>query len=182
MMGQEEINWCWSAVTQTIAAFRHGRSSTQEEIASKHAEQSGKPYRCAPPNRSHTGGGQCSSAAACSATCNDPHVLRRILEEQGLYDQTLSSNAAPSFEQIQAEVNAQRPLPCRVQWNGGGGHFILVSGWSVDASGKRRVHVLDPAANEGGETIVERALTYDQFTSYALSGVSGSINFSYRVR
>lgn len=181
MIGQEEINWCWSAVTQAVADFLHASALSQEDIASDHAASSGKAYTCAPPNRAAVHGGTCSGGA-CSGSCNDPHILRLILAEQGCFGATLTTNAAPSFGDIQTEVNAGRPLPCRVQWNGGGGHFILVSGWDVDGAGTNRVRVLDPAANQGGATVVERSMTYNQFRNYTLSGVSGAINYSYQVR
>jgi hypothetical protein len=182
MAGQEETNWCWSAVTQAVLLFLRGKALTQEEIASEHARQSGKPYVCGPPNRKKTLGGNCSDAA-CHGSCNDAHILRIVLKEQGCYGGLLSSDAAPSFAQIQAEIDSGRPVACRIHWSGGGGHFVLVSGWTIGADGVERVHILDPAANEGGRAIVERILPLTSFAqAYTQSGVAGRVNYSYKVR
>lgn len=182
MDGQEETNWCWSAVTQAVLAFRLSRQVSQQDIATEHAVRSGKAYTCAPPHRKKTAGGQCADTA-CLGSCNDAHILRVVLAEHGCFHSTVSNESAPSFTQIRAEVNAGRPLPCRVQWNIGGGHFIIVAGWSVGADGIERVHVLDPASNEGGEAIIERRIPYSTFVGdYELSGLTGHINYSYRVQ
>lgn len=184
LVGQEETNWCWSAVTQAILRYRRGTARTQEQIATEHAARSGKPYTCAPPERKKAAGRACADVA-CQATCNDAHILRVVLAEQGCFEATLTSGSAPSFQLIRDEIDARRPVPCRVQWSGagGGGHFIIVSGWTIGADGVERVHVLDPAANEGGRSIAERIMPWTTFAgAYVQSGVSGKINFSYRVR
>jgi len=182
MAGQEETNWCWSAVTQAVLRYLRGTVISQEDIASTHAQRSGKPYVCGPPQRKKTVGGRCADLA-CQGSCNDAHILRIILKEQGCYDGLLSSDAAPTFSQIRSEVDAGRPVACRIQWSDSGGHFVLVSGWTIGADDVERVHVLDPAANEGGRAIVERVLPHTTFASaYTQSGVTGRVNYSYKVR
>jgi hypothetical protein len=185
LAGQEEEFWCWSAVTQAIMRFVHGRNLSQQDIASEHARRTGKSYVCLPPRQnrkrrlSDTGG--CGDGA-CTSICNDNHILRIVMAEQRCYRDILSSNAAPTFAQIRREIDAGRPLACRVQWRPAGGHFILVSGWTVGADGIERVHVLDPAANEGGRTIEERLTPYQTFaTAYRHGDLTGYINYSYRV-
>ena len=180
MSGQEEVNWCWAAVTQAVLKFRHGREISQEDIASDHARRTGKKYLCAAPHRRKVLGGACGDGS-CTGSCNDNHLLRIVLAEQGCLRDVLTAKAAPSFDAVRAEIDSGRPLACRVQWQPTGGHFILVSGWSIGADRARRVHVLDPASNQGGKTIAERILPYDTFASgYTQSGLRGRINYSYR--
>lgn len=182
MTGQEETNWCWSAVTQAVLGFLRGAAPSQEAVASDHARHSGKLYTCAPPERKKTAGRACADVA-CQASCNDAHILRVVLNEQGCFDSVISANSPPTFQQIQTEIDAGRPVPCRIQWNVGGGHFIIVSGWTVGADGIERVHVLDPASNEGAKSIVEQVMPHISFaTAYEQSGVTGTVNYSYRVR
>jgi hypothetical protein len=181
MSGQEEVNWCWSAVTQAIMLSRQQRTLSQQDIAGEHARRSGKAHSCEPPHRRQTSGQECADDS-CQASCNDAHILRIIMGEQGCFNVVLSEGSAPSFDEIKGEIDGDKPVACRVQWNAGGGHFILVSGWTIGADGKERVHILDPASNEGGQSIVERVLPYATFaTAYSQSGLTGWINYSYSV-
>lgn len=177
---QEETNWCWAAVTQAVLKFLHGRDVAQEAIATEHARRTGKGYTCAPPKRKNVLGKECGDAR-CQAGCNDAHFLRIVMNEQGCFGSILSQGA-PTFQQIRTEIDAGRPLPCRVQWRPQGGHFILLSGWAVGADGVQRVVVLDPLWNESTRAVVERTMSYPAFVnSYQGSSNIGFINFSYRV-
>jgi hypothetical protein len=70
-----------------------------------------------------------------------------------------------------------------VQWSVGGGHFIMVVGWTVDAAGDQSVHVLDPCTIPGGNLVAVAIWPYDEFANgYEISGVSGTINYSYEVK
>jgi hypothetical protein len=182
MIAQEETNWCWAAVTQSVLGYVHQLNQSQENIATDHAHRNGKPYTCAPPRRKQVLGGACGNGD-CAGSCNDAHILRVVLHEQGCLKAPLSEDGPPSFGAIRAEIDAGRPVPCRIQWGGdGGGHFVIVSGWSVDGDGIERVHVLDPATNEGGRAIVERIMAHDDFVAaYELSGFVGQVNYSYQV-
>lgn len=181
MAGQEETNWCWSAVAQAVIAFVNGASPSQEEIATEHARRSGR-RPCSPPERKKSLGGACADQG-CAGCCNDAHILRIVLDQHGRFRALLSEEAAPSFEQIQAEIDAGRPVPCRIQWLQGGGHFVLVAGWTVGVDGGEYVHVLDPASNEGGKAIVENVMPLSAFAdAYRQSGLTGYVNYSYRVR
>jgi hypothetical protein len=120
----------------------------------------------------------------CNAGCNNTHYLRVILGEQGCYHSVLSQEALPTFQQIQHEIDQNRPVPCRVQWvpDTQGGHFILISGWEVGADGARRVHILDPARNDGSNAIVKIKMDYEELEAGYLGTLGyGYINFSYRV-
>jgi hypothetical protein len=181
MTGQEQSNWCWSAVTQAVKRWS-GKAVSQTDVASAHMSHNGRPISCASPHESDANGADCASGGNCAAICNDPHILSVVLGENELFRRYISQGAAPKFNDIMACINANEPAPCRVQWSTGGGHFILVIGWTVDNTGAQLVHVLDPASAGAGEAVPERVLGFTQFTqSYTLSGVSGAINYCYEV-
>lgn len=181
MIGQHATNWCWSAVVETINQFFDGRSPEQDEIATRHIAASvGATCR---PSDDRQNSQSCGDGGACKAHCNDFHRVRVVLAEHGHFGVTLTSEAPPSFQQIVDEIQAGRPLVCRVQWQPAGGHFILVGGWTRDAGGTELVHVFDPKQNEGGAVIAPRVLPYRTFaTAYTLMGNIGAINFSYTVK
>jgi len=177
---QEETNWCWSAVTQAVLRFLHAREVAQQDIATAHMHSTGKPYACDQPKRRKQTARRNCADQGCGGVCNDAHILRIILREQGCFHSILSAGA-PTFAQIRSEIDAGRPLPCRVQWQNGG-HFILVTGWMIGADGIERVRVLDPARNEGSAAVVERTMTYSAFaTRYRGTAGTGRVNYSYRV-
>ena len=181
MIGQEQSNWCWSAVTQTIKQWA-GTSASQTDVATTHVTYNGRTQTCATPNETTTTGNDCAAGASCAAGCNDPHILVVVLKENKHFASYITQGSAPSFNDLVSRLNADKPVPCRVQWSTGGGHFIVVVGWTIDDTGAQLVHVLDPASVPAGQPVAERVLGFRQFVSaYTLSYSTGSINFSYEV-
>lgn len=179
---QEETNWCWAAVTQAVLRFSKKIDISQEAIASNHSRLTGKSYDCSQRHRRKQTLRKKCGDANCLGACNDAHILRIILAEHGSFDRTLTSNAAPTFDHIRTEIAAKRPLPCRVQWRPRGGHFVLITGWQYGVDDVERVRVLDPAWNEGGSSVIERTIAYDDLAHrYRGTLGNGFINFSYRI-
>jgi hypothetical protein len=182
MTGQEQLNWCWSSVTQAVLGWAD-QQVAQSDVATAHITHNGRQASCAPPNGSNSNGLQCATGNGCQASCNDPHILSVVLTENGRFAGFISNGAAPSFDALVQQLNAEKPVPCRVQWSVGGGHFVVVSGWTVDAGGNQSVHVLDPASASADVPVSERILPYLQFVNdYTDSGVTGSVNYSYQVQ
>lgn len=177
---QEEPNWCWSSVTQAMLGLQE-QTLSQQDIATEHARRTGKTYTCAPPHRTETSDGFCLPGS-CTARCGDVHALDIVMTEYGLFDSVLSKNGAPSFPQIQDEVARPRPVPCRLQWLAGGGHFVLVVGWGVDRDDVQWVFVLDPANGGGNGLVAEFVLQYNDFANrYPHPGLIGRVSESYRM-
>ena len=182
MIGQEQSNWCWAAVVQTILVFRQKGNPTQEQIVTAHLQRTGRTYSCAPPNSGREEGGHCKEGS-CTASCNDEHSIKVALEEYGLLEDLLSKKKAPTFEQIQAEVAANRPVPSHVAWTSPGGHIILVSGWSVTPQGKKMIHVMDPKSIPPGSLVSAKAMSYSAYAkSYKQDGKIGAVDYSYKVK
>jgi hypothetical protein len=182
MIGQQASNWCWSAVTQTVNDFFDGHSLRQDEIATRHLSHT-RAVVCQPAGEARTNNSGCTTGG-CKGHCNNAHIIRVVLSENGHFDRTIVSNRLPTFREIADEIDGGRPVACRINWTAdNSGHFILVAGWTVDAEGKQWVHVYDPKQNEGGEVIAERIMTFVDFSEgYTLMGSRGSINFCYAVK
>jgi hypothetical protein len=166
-------------VIQYIFAVR-GNSVDQQKVATNHVQRNGRNHDCAIPHRRKVGG-RCRDGG-CDGACNAQHTLRILLSENGLFGGYLSERRAPTFDEIQGEINDGRPVACRVKWSNEAGHFVLVTGWTVDAAGARMVHVRDPGSAPRGQPIGEQMMPHSKFASdYRLSALRGVINYSYKV-
>ena len=180
MIGQGHSNWCWAAVTQSVQDWA-GQPAEQQDIATAHVQASGRPYSCAPPNSATTLGRNCAPSHQCQGSCNDQHILSVVLGESGRLRQ--AQQVTSTFAQFTALLNAESPVPCRVRWSAQAGHFIMVFGWTIDASGNQKVHVLDPATAAAGAPVSPRIwLIADFVAHYSVSGPSGTINYIYEVQ
>src|SRR5437879_6605632 len=104
---QRQDKWCWAAVSVSVDHyFFPGSTSSQCQIA-----------------RNVLGGLPCCSDPA---GCNTPARLQPALDAVGRLRGTLPRRL--QFDEIQQEIDARRPVCVRVGWDGGGGHFVVVSG------------------------------------------------------
>jgi hypothetical protein len=62
-----------------------------------------------------------------SAQCNVPWYLDRALTRTKNFDRI---DSPATFAQIRAEIDAGRPVGARIGWSGGGGHFLVIYGYS----------------------------------------------------
>jgi hypothetical protein len=149
MQSQMETNWCWAATTASVSRFFDSQSSWS----------------------------QCNVANACLANdccaspdpCNVEYVLDIPLTQTGNL-QGAAFGGTDTRAALQAEIDAGRPVCCHISWDGGGGHFVAVSGydWSTDD-----VFVNDPLY--GSDTV-----PFDKFaTSYR---DSGTWDFTYHTQ
>ena len=179
LIGQEETNWCWAAVTQAILKAR-GIAKAQEEIVSEHIERMGGAILCTGPNRQDINGELCLPDR-CTASCNDPHRVMSGLAHQGC-TVTVIRAGVPRAESIRDETGHNHSIPCDVQWTSGDAHVILICGWQEE-DGDEWVYLLDPKDAPPGQPIAPHRVRYGQLRdSYSRNGKIGNIRFSYRVR
>lgn len=179
MLRQQHTKWCWAAIAQCVLKVRRGISRSQEEIAVTHMVKTGR-AQCSAPHAGHSNGTSCGDGT-CGGLCNDQHFLRIILTEQGCYQGTMSAESAPAFSDLKRQIDQRRPVACRIDIPELGGHFVLVSGYALDAAGDW-VEVLDPANPEGGSAVASRKMRHSEFvSSYSQGGYSGPVNYSYKV-
>jgi len=125
---QEKDLWCWAAVAATVSDyFSPGGRTTQCRVAGRTLRLS----NCCNP------GNDCDRTA----------FLQRALAEVGpAPDGHLRATAEGpiGFDLIEDEINAKRPVGVRIGWFNGGGHFVLICGYSVSPLGTPYVVVEDP--------------------------------------
>ncbi|HET6998210.1 MAG TPA: papain-like cysteine protease family protein [Solirubrobacterales bacterium] len=120
---QEQTQWCWAAVSTSIARFYDaGTSWTQCRVA----------------------GAELNSSTCCedgsSSECNQPWYLDRALNRAG----ALAGMEAPpstGLGRAPDEIQDGRPVCVRIGWSGGGGHFIVIEGYRYD---REQVALEDP--------------------------------------
>lgn len=76
-----------------------------------------------------------------SGKCNIPWYLDRALRRTG--NLASKSDGPASWSTLRAELDAGRPVAARIGWNGGGGHFVVLTGYRAVADA-REVEVQDP--------------------------------------
>jgi hypothetical protein len=147
MQHQQQTQWCWAAVTSSVATYYQNAGWSQCRVVS-----------------AGLGQGICCSDASSSA-CNRPWYLDQALQRVGNLGQY--TTGALSLTQIQAEIDAGRPVGVRMAWVNGGGHFIILIGYSD----QNIVDVQDPWFGRS-------SVDYQTFRSHYLNG--GTWSHSYR--
>jgi peptidoglycan hydrolase-like protein with peptidoglycan-binding domain len=113
MQAQQQSNWCWAAVSTSVSHFYDPNSSwTQCGVANT---QLGRTDCC---------------GSGASGACNVYGYLDQGLQEVGHFDHL--QYGTTTFEVLQNEIIASRPLGIRVAWAGGGAHFIAAIGSEED--------------------------------------------------
>jgi hypothetical protein len=121
---QLQSNWCWAACAVSTSGF-YDSATTWGQCTLVNAELD-KP-------------GCCEDGA--SGDCNIPWYLDRVLRRTGNFGSMTSGRA--SWSTVRAELDAGRPVGARIGWRGGGGHFVMLTGYR--SAGKvHEVEVQDP--------------------------------------
>lgn len=121
---QLQSNWCWAACASTMAGF-YNPATTWGQCKLVNAELN-RPSCC------EDGG---------SGDCNLPWYLDRVLQRSGNFGSKLSGRAP--WATLRTELDAGRPVGARIGWKGGGGHFVVLTGYR-SAGDVREVEVQDP--------------------------------------
>jgi len=112
MQIQLQSEWCWAATgASTDRFYRPTSTLTQCGVANL---ELGTTSCCQTPT-----------------SCNQQRSLKSVLTKV----QRLAPNgftAGPvTFQSLQTQLAARRPVAVRVQWSGGGGHFVVIDGVEV---------------------------------------------------
>jgi peptidoglycan hydrolase-like protein with peptidoglycan-binding domain len=148
MQQQEQSNWCWAAVSASVSLFYDpGSSWTQCGVANAQLSRT-----------------DCCGAGA-SGACNVYGFLDQGLAEIGHFDHL--QNGTTTFQALQSEIIASRPLGIRIAWQGGGAHFVA----AIGAEGDDLVLVGDPGS--GTNSLVDYTTLQTNYNG------SGSWTHSY---
>lgn len=147
---QLQSYWCWAACSSSTSAFFDGSSSwTQCRLANAELSQT----TC------------CEDGA--SDPCDQPWYVDRALSRTG--NLATRSAGRATWEAVRREIDAGRPVCARIGWEGGGGHFVLITGYREAPEG----HLLDVEDPWTGSASVE----LDEFTQHYQT--SGSWTHTY---
>ena len=127
METQEQSQWCWAAVAVSVTMFY----DTSDTVT-----------QCRVANMVLNTNGCCSNPDPC----NEDNFLEDALAQVNHFRAPLVFEPLP-FSDVEGEINDGRPLGCRIGWFGGGGHFVIIHGVSVDQTSSavnRWVAVADP--------------------------------------
>jgi hypothetical protein len=122
MQHQLQDNWCWAAVSTSVAHYFGKTDWTQCSVVSKEV------------------GDSTCCANGSSAKCNVPWRLEKALKRVKAL-QKKSDGMPGSLGGVRGEIEKGRPVCIRVGWSGGGGHFIALEGYRDDDAG---VAIEDP--------------------------------------
>ena len=154
MQHQEQSEWCWTAVATSVSHFYSASSPWRQcEVAKAELKQE----TC------------CQDGA--SIVCNQPWYLDSALIRTNNLDYVLEGTS--TFDGVQNQIDNDRSLGVRIGWAGGGGHFVVLSGYDTSQPGSQLLRVEDPLYGPSW-------VTYDSFVS-AYNG-SGSWTHSYFTR
>jgi hypothetical protein len=110
MQAQAQSNWCWAATATCVSHFYWLWSTWTQ---------------CAVANN-ELGRSDCCNSTVPSA-CNVPWYLDKALTRTRNF---VSVMGPATFQQVRDEIDAGRPVGARVGWSGGGGHFMVIYGYS----------------------------------------------------
>ncbi len=112
MQLQTQSQWCWAATsTSTSHFYNAGSTWTQCTVANATL---GETTCCSSPS---------------SSACNKPWFLDQALTTTHNFDHFVGGQI--TMAQVKAEIDAGRPVGARIGWSGGGGHFMVISGYST---------------------------------------------------
>jgi hypothetical protein len=148
---QQQTEWCWAAVSKSVASFFNSASAWTQ---------------CSVVNAELTRSDCCASGG--SPACNQPWYLDRAL--QRIKNFRSMSNAPSNRTSVRTEIDSDDPMGARIQWAGGGGHFVSIYGYDDSDATKLLIVIGDPWY---GVSIVD----FDVFTNNYLG--MGSWTHSY---
>jgi Papain-like cysteine protease AvrRpt2 len=132
MEQQHEPDWCWDAVSVSLERYFDPKSKlTQDQFAVK-------------------------ALGVPLAEADQPFFLSTALTDLKLL------NGEPldgflSFSDIQAQIVANLPVCVKLEWNEGGFHYLVISGYGVSAAGDPQIYVSDPILVDSNVTIWDYA-------------------------
>ena len=123
LVAQTQNQWCWAACTAMIARFLGMAEPNQCELANF---LFGRTNCCASPGR---------------AQCNRPAQTAEVVRVYNHLGINLVGPDNPlSPDTVKMELDVGRPFEVGLLWNGGGGHVVVVYGYT----GQGLVLVRDP--------------------------------------
>ena len=139
MEAQTQTNWCWAATATSVSHF-YWFWSTWAQCKVANGE---------------LGRSDCCGSSVPSP-CNVPWYLDKALTRTNNF---VSIMGQATFQEVREEIDAGRPVGARIGWNGGGGHFMAIYGYSTVA-GVEYFDIDDPIYGKSHLTVSDFASNY----------------------
>jgi hypothetical protein len=134
---QQQSCWCWAAVTASTFDFYGGLISQCTIVDQFTAHNPANSSCCDTPLP-----GYCDHAGSA------PDAMKWL----GIHAQDI--NQALNLSQVTGQIDAGRPITLHIDWQGGGAHSIIVSGYVVTNAGNILLIVEDPG-NGSSQTLLD---------------------------
>ncbi len=131
-IAQEQKQWCWAGCANMVLRYYDNTAVRQCDFANWLFGLSGC---CDTP-----------SSTLCDRPCQVRDVSR-VYKNWSIRSSTIKGTV--TFATLQSEINDGRPVEVAYDWNGGGGHAAIVTGYGTNNTGPF-VRVNDPAYGSGG--------------------------------
>ena len=139
MQMQTQSNWCWAATSTSVSHFYWFFSPwTQCKVAN-----------------GELGRTDCCNSSVPSQ-CNVPWYLDKALTRTNNF---VSFMGQATFQQVRDEIDAGRAVGARIGWSGGGGHFMVIYGYSLVA-GTTYFDIDDPIYGKSHLTVSDFSTNY----------------------
>ena len=139
MQLQTQSNWCWAATSTSVSHYYWWFSPWMQ---------------CTVANAELGRNDACNSPVPAGA--NVPWYLDKALTRTNNF---VSITGAATFQQVRNEIDAGRPVGARIGWNGGGGHFMVIYGYSLIA-GTTYFDIDDPIYGKSHLTVNDFSTNY----------------------
>ncbi|MDD5199094.1 MAG: papain-like cysteine protease family protein [Terrimicrobiaceae bacterium] len=124
MQAQTQSNWCWAATSRSISHFY---------------------WQASPWTQCKIAGAELNLTTCCQSpvpdACNVSWLLSKALTRTKNF---VSVTGPVSFATVRAEIDAGRPVGARIGWSGGGGHFVVIHGYTHVIGGEDWFDIDDP--------------------------------------
>ena len=146
---QQQSEWCWAASTVSITQFYDPTTAwTQCTIVNQ----------------------QFNSSACCvdpsSTACNQPWYPDKALTATG---HLAGSTGSLSLSDLEGQIVASRPVSIGIDWNGGGGHNPVITGFDQDIAGGPTIDIQDPIFGPSTQDFATFPSTYHGGAQWASS-------------
>jgi len=139
MQLQTQSNWCWAATATSVSHYYWWFSPW---------------VQCTVANAELGRNDACNNPVPAGA--NVPWYLDKALTRTNNF---VSITGAATFQQVRNEIDAGRPVGARIGWNGGGGHFMVIYGYSLIA-GTTYFDIDDPIYGKSHLTVNDFSTNY----------------------
>jgi len=153
METQNSEEWCWAAVSVSVARF-YDSMSPWSQCSLVNAEL-GLETCCSNEN---------------SEDCNQPWYLENGLDRVGHLSSKVE--ASLSFDDLIQEIDNNRPVGCWIAWPDGTGHFVVLNGYWKDFGvepATEYVAVRDPKYGKADYPYLRFLTAYRKVGNWSLS-------------